>query len=391
MTNRPGSIAFWTFGPNSTINDGSSAHFTTGPCNKKVTNFYNWPASSTHSKLRNIKSAPAGYSYGGNGKLITSYYTINDTFSFASTAWPALKNQEVALANYSSTAQLDANCKIPESDYDHSILGLAPFGVGGSYVESIGPSFRSNLLSQGQISSSSFSMWFDKAPNSAYGTFEGTAIFGAVPSKQKYQGDLVRLKLDPPAEAYVGYYVALPTLTATSFKKPGAKTTIKNADTTVKQCLLDSGTGQDMIPYSQSQLESVTGLIQYTKGGNDFTAWNGTCDSIPETAVLNYTFAGATAGRSVTVSVPIKNYARGQFDGLTGVTNKVCGLNLVPSNTGSCVFGAPFFTAVFLAFNDDLKQVAMAQGGVSTGSTAGPSDLGATTTIVKGQNVPGSV
>nr|POE86536.1 hypothetical protein CFP56_46720 [Quercus suber] len=389
-----GSVGFWTYGPNATINDGSAYHYAEGPCNKSVKSYYNWPASSTHSKLAIVKGSLA-YAYGGNGKIVSAPSTINDTFSFANTKWPAISNNEVALANFTMVAQLDEKCAISESTFDHSILGLAPFGVGGSSISQTGPSFRKNLRDQGKIQSSSFSMWMDKAPKSVTGQYQGTAIFGAVPSKSKYSGDLVRLKANPPSGSYIGYYVSTPSLTAKSFvngKGSSKPTTIKQSDTSVKQCLLDTGTGEDRLPFSQSQVISVTkGLIEYNSNAL-FLAWNGSCASIPDTATLNFTFTGSTAGKKVTVAVPIRSYARGEFDDIPGVDpSKVCGLSLSLDEYGDCTFGAPFFTAAFAAFNDDKKQIALAQGGVSSGSADGPTGLGTTTPIIAGQDIPGSV
>ena len=387
-----GSIGFWTLGPNSTINDGSSARYAQGPCNKTVKNFYNWPASSTHSKPEAVKGG-IGYSYGGNGKLVSGNYHINDTISFGNTKYPAFVNQQVSLANYIQVAQLDSNCAIPESDFDHSILGLAPFGVGGSGIANIGPSFRKNLRDQGKTKSSSFSMWFDKPSSNVKDTHTGTALFGAVPDKSKYSGELIRVKLNPPQEAYVGYYVSLPSMSAKQAKNPSSKSsTIGISDKSVKQCLLDSGTGNDMLPFIGKDVFKASGLINYqSPQGTSIVAWNGTCDSIPASATLDYTFAGSTAGKSVTIKVPIRSYAGGQYDQLSDIPKTVCGLSVEFDEYGSCVFGAPFFTAVFAAFNDDKKQIALAQGGVSTGAAAGTAGLGSVSVIASGQDIPGSV
>lgn len=126
-----GSSSFWVYGPNATINDGSQYHFTPGPCNKTVTNFYNWPESTSHSEPqpRNL-----GFNYGGNGKMVSASAVINDTFSFADTDWPALVNNEVALADYTLVSQGDENCAIPESSFDHSILGLVCVSSLASYL-----------------------------------------------------------------------------------------------------------------------------------------------------------------------------------------------------------------------------------------------------------------
>lgn len=382
-----GSSSYWVYGPNATINDGSQYHFTQGPCNKSVKNFYNWPASSTHTKPVPIPNGGYSYSYGGNGKIISAHTLINDTMSFGSgSAWPALTNNQVALANFTVVTELDDGCKIPESDFDHSILGLAPLSPGLTFP----PSFRSNLLRQGKTQSSSFSMWFDKAPSDVKGKFVGTSIFGAVPDKSKYTGELVRVPLDPPSGGYVGYYVALPKVTTTNIHKPGKPQSIKVIDKSVKQCLLDSGTGDVRIPFSQDQINNVTGLIQLRSPY--VTAYNGTCASIPASATLNFTFAGSTKGKTVTIAVPIRNFARGEDDQIPGFdTSKYCGLSFSGDEYGDCVFGAPFFTSAFAVFNDDKNQTALAQGGVSTGSLDGFKGLGAVTTILPGQDIPGSV
>ncbi|KAF4498119.1 peptidase a1 [Fusarium agapanthi] len=382
-----GSPSFWVFGPNSIINDGSNAHYVQGPCNKTVKTFYNWPKSSSHSKGGAIKfkGGSLGYAYGGNGKLISAPALINDTFSFSNSNFPKLTNNQVALANYAQITQLDDKCKIPESDFDHSILGLAPLPQGF-----YGPSFRDNLRRSGDIRSSSFTMWFDQQPKSIKSPYLGAAVFGAAPSTKKYTGELVRIKQDYPKDTYVGYYSALPELTATSIRKPGKPVKIGLADSSVKRCLLDSGTGEDRVPFSGKEIIKATGLIQLQ---NPYViAWNGTCESIPHTATLNFTFAGSTQGKTVTIAVPIRSYARGEFDEVPGFdASKFCALSLTSDEYGDCTFGAPFFTAAYAVFHDDKKQVALAQGGVSTGTANGVAGVGQLTPILPESNIPGSV
>lgn len=53
---------------------------------------------------------------------------------------------------------------------------------------------------------------------------------------------------------------------------------------------------------------------------------------------------------------------------LPNIPTNVCGLSVEFDESGSCVFGAPFSTAVFAAFHDDKKQTSLAQGDVSTGA-----------------------
>ncbi|KAF5024560.1 hypothetical protein F66182_3323 [Fusarium sp. NRRL 66182] len=383
-----GSPAFWVFGPDSIINDGSPAHFTPGPCNKTVQTFYDWPKSSSHSKGGAVKpkDGPLGYSYGGHGKLITAPALINDTIAFTNPNFPKLTNNQVALASYMQVAQRNGECKIPESEYDRSILGLAPLPDQGF----VGPSFRDNLRLNGKTKSSSFSMWFDKQPKSIKSPFAGVALFGAVPSAPKYTGELVRIKQNYPTGPHVGYYSELPELTTTSFRNPGKPIKIGTTDAPVERCLLDSGMGQDRLPFSEDEIMKATGLVRL--GSAYVLAWNGTCESIPPTASFDFTFPGETAGKKVTISVPIRSYARGIFDRLEGYdASKYCGLSISGDEYGSCTFGAPFFTAAYAVFHDDKKQVALAQGGVSNGSADRFAGMGKLTSILPESDIPNSV
>lgn len=373
-----GSSDFWVYGPNATINFGSQYLGVQGPCNITAKPFYNWPKSPTHTKPI---PRERGYSYGGNGKLVPSYFQLNDTLSFGKDAiYPPFKNQRVAISNYTLIKQLaDKSCT--PIDYDHSILGLSAYvGTASTYQRATqGPSFRQNILKRGEIASPTLSMWFDKPSASINGTFHGTALFGAVPT-DKYTGDLVHVAPFPPQNAtFVGYYVARPIFKAAPVSKPNAKQTLKLSDN-VPQCLIDSGSGQDSLPIDQEAFIKTTGLVIH--GG--YPAYNGTCESIPVDLTIDYTFAGLS-GKSVTVKVPLRNYARGNTDYLG---KKKCGLSMELDAVQSCTFGAPFFTSAFLAFNDEKNQIAIAQGGVSSGALRGKNGIGQVTTVKPGQGLP---
>ncbi|GAO19787.1 uncharacterized protein UV8b_07615 [Ustilaginoidea virens] len=382
-----GSPSFWVYGPHAIINYGSKYHYQLGPCNKSVETFFDWPKSTTYSSVTNFPRG-LGYSYGGNGKIVAAYTELNDTFSFANANFPPLANNQVAISNFTLVTEADDTCSIPASSFDHSILGLAPLtGI------QAGPSFRANLRTAGKTSSSSFSVWMDQAPrssNSKY-TYRGAAVFGAIPSTPKYVGPLVRIKQTNPDPPYTGYYAALPKLTASNLMGPGGKPReIGLADPTVKNCLLDSGTGADRIPFNESQIAQATGLLRLHNPS--ILAWNGTCDSIPHSASLKFTFDGATPGTSVTIAVPIRSYARGIYDSDPGLdTSKYCGLTLSGDEYGDCVLGASFFSAIFAVFHDDMQQVALAQGGVSRNTADGLSAIGPLTQIAAGKDIPFSV
>ncbi|KAF4554473.1 Hypothetical protein D9617_4g002270 [Elsinoe fawcettii] len=375
-----GSAGFWVYGPNSTINDGSNVLFQQGPCNKSVQNFYNYQASSSATG-RN--ATDLAYAYGGNGKIVAGGYTINDSMSFGNPRWPALTGQRVGLANYTLVKQLDQDCMIPESAFDHSILGLTPpkKGLVGVY-----PSFRKDLASQ-TSTSSMFSMWFDKPPKAANGTYAGTLLFGALPPKDKYSGELVGIKVNPPKDAYLGYYVAVPTVSiANIYKTKSAAKKIPVSDKSVKRCFVDSGTGQDSLAIDEDAFLNASGLIRYNLNEQLFIAYNGTCDKIPANATIDFAFP-AVKGGSKTVKIPIRNYARGSLDEFAGADKNVCGLSLTLGNFGDCVLGAPFFSGAMLAFGDNPTQVAIAQGGVSKGARMGPSGMGNIRVVKKGQKL----
>ncbi|KAF5649014.1 peptidase a1 [Fusarium sp. NRRL 52700] len=191
-------------------------------------------------------------------------------------------------------------------------------------------------------------MWFDQQPNSIKSSYSGPAVFGAAPSTKKYTGELVRIKQDYPKDIHVGYYSTMPELTATFVRKPGKSFKIGLADPSAMRCLLDSGIGEDRVFFSGKEIIK-----------------NGFCESIPYTAALNFTFAGSTKGKAVTIAVPIRSYARGEFDEIPGVdASKFCALSPSTDEYGDCAFGTPFFTAAYAVFHDDKRQVALAQDGV---------------------------
>jgi len=119
---------------------------------------------------------------------------------------------------------------------------------------------------------------------------------------------------------------------------------------------------------------------------NGYPAYDGPCTSIPASASLNFTFPGLNAGQSVNISIPLRNYARGISDYLGD--NTKCALSLDVGEYNDCILAAPFSTAMFLAINDEKNQIALAQGGVSTGAQLAGLGLGTLTTIKKGGSLP---
>lgn len=364
------------YGPNATIYYGSPYLGVEGPCHLTPEPSYDPYSSSTATGFRN---QTRGFAYGGNGKILTSYYSVNDTISFSSAAadaalFPSLAGTQVAITNRTLIKIRADQCT--GTDYDSSILGIAEAGSGTNQ----GPSFRANLLDAGAIDSATLSMWFDAPPAGARDDYRGTMLLGAVPAaaSAKYAGSLVQVPKRQP-EGSVGYYVDRPVWRV---GERAVKLYTGYYNTTTTTCLLDSGSGQDYLPLDEDDfLDAVGGLVIF----NGRPAWNGTCESIPADKAVSLTFGGVKEGESVTVDVPLRNWARGNADYFNN-TN-ICGLSMELSNADSCILASPFSSAAFLAVNDELGQIALAQGGVSSGATDGYEGLGEVEYIAKGQGL----
>ncbi|GME27398.1 Peptidase A1 [Neofusicoccum parvum] len=371
-----GSADYWVYGPNATIYYGSPYLGVEGPCHLTPEPSYDPYLSSTATGFRN---QTRGFAYGGNGKILTSYYSVNDTISFSSAAadaalFPSLAGTQVAITNRTLIKIRADQCT--GTDYDSSILGIAEAGSGTNQ----GPSFRANLLDAGAIDSATLSMWFDAPPAGTRDDYRGTMLLGAVPAaaSAKYAGSLVQVPKRQP-EGSVGYYVDRPVWRV---GERAVKLYTGYYNTTTTTCLLDSGSGQDYLPLDEDDfLDAVGGLVIF----NGRPAWNGTCESIPADKAVSLTFGGVKEGESVTVDVPLRNWARGNADYFNN-TN-ICGLSMELSNADSCILASPFSSAAFLAVNDELGQIALAQGGVSSGATDGYEGLGEVEYIAKGQGL----
>lgn len=354
-----GSSAFWTAGPGNLAFYGSPYLGEKGPCNETLTPFYDWTVSKSHTDP--VESHPAqSFSYGGNAHLVYSYYSINDTLGFAQSGYPKIPNRRVAVSNETilRTGQ-ESTCS---SSYptDNSILGLAP-----------GSTFRADLLNDGSINSNTLSIWFDEAPEDLKGTFTGTALFGALPPSDKYTGDLVTVESDWSSGTF--YYIATP-----AFKSRPLNASASSASTAVAldgspaTCLVDTGSPMLELPVDLESLKNITGLssVPYTS----ILAYNGSCESIPAGATLDFEWDG------VTISLPYRNLVRGYLD---GVEPGYCVLSLFAGES-DCTLGSPFFSAAVIAFDDTTKEISLAQGGISTGAAEG-SDLDEVVPLGKGQ------
>ncbi|PWY92993.1 acid protease [Aspergillus sclerotioniger CBS 115572] len=347
-----GSDTFWTFGPNSTENWGCTSLFCPGPCNITVTDYYDWPASSTASK-----PSPASFfaSYGDFTKFVSGDITINDTLTFTSVADQSstIPNVEVAVVNYmQQRLGTDGTCNGGVA-YDLGILGVAPYQHSASWNTS-GPNVRHELLQQGTISAPVHCMWFDQAPEAINGTYTGGAIMGGIDTS-KFSGQLVEViseRSDPsdPTAASVGYYVPPPSISVNG-------TILSDVSAALgSQCQIDSGTSMDSLPIgNQTAFQLATGVVTTPEG---YLAWPGECASIPGDVTLDMEFQGKKDGESVTVKVPLRNYAR---DGYT-VESGYCALNF---ELEGCLLASPFSTAAFFAADDERGSIALAQGGVA--------------------------
>ncbi|KUI65690.1 Aspartic proteinase yapsin-3 [Cytospora mali] len=350
-----GSSAFWVAGPDNLAFYGTPYKGERGPCNETLTPYYDWKLSQTHTPA---VSDVQTFAYGGNAHVVYSYYTMNDTISFPQTGYPKIPNRNVAVSNETLLATGRSTVCTGYST-DISIMGMDPDS-----------NFRSDLLGEGIISSNTLSIWFDKAPEDAKGTFTGTALLGALPPSSKYTGKLTKVDSDWSSGSY---YIATPTFKTKSLNSSAsASTTTIPLENPVTTCLVDTGSPNLELPISLD-ITNITGLT--TAPYTDILAYNGSCDSIPATATLDFEWD------NVTISLPYRNLIRGYLD---GIEPGYCVLSVFAQES-SCVFGSPFFSAAVIAFDDTAEEVYLAQGGVSTGAADGTLGLGDVVPLLKGQ------
>ncbi|KAF2704003.1 acid protease [Pleomassaria siparia CBS 279.74] len=347
-----GSENFLLFGPNSIDNWGLRCLACQGPCNVSV------PVGSYYDDLNSATAGPrqnfsASYVFGGADKIYTGDYAVNDTFAFTNAAGlkETVDDVKVALMQFLVQRVEDPTCANPPA-YDLGILGIAPYYSDDSRNTS-GPSFRQHLLERKAISAPVQSMWFDKAPAAFDGTFTGGSLFGGIDTS-KYTGDLVKV-INRASSGQVGYYVAPPVVSVN-----GVSFSSNETDATA-YCQLDSGTHDDTLSLAPNTEAAFFAATNITNSPSGYIAYNGTCDSIPADLTIDLTFPGATAGKSVTVKVPVKSYARI----LLTSNPEFCYLSISTNEYASCMLGAPFSTAAFFAADDERSEVALAQGGVT--------------------------
>ncbi|RDW83433.1 hypothetical protein BP5796_04924 [Coleophoma crateriformis] len=340
-----GSANFWVWGPGAVINYGSQYLGFTGPCNMSVPLEYDL-LNSTTAVVTNHSSY---YSYGGNGKILSGTQYSNDTIT-ASGGNGAISNTQFALATHGQLRQYD-NGSCLGTTYDLAILGLAPYTTD---LYTAGPLFRQTLYETGAVAARTMVMWFNQAVRVGE-KFTGGALFGAIDTS-KFTGPLVRV---PNAGGPVGLYV----------HKPLIKINGKTFNTSyATDCLVDSGTHADSLPFSYTDNQEAA-FYNATKGMlmayNGVAAYNGPCSAIPANYSIGYEFAGVNANESITINVPIRNYARSSSSYANASdAATVCPLNM--DLTSDCVFGATFFTALFLAHDESDGSIAFAQGGVAS-------------------------
>lgn len=345
-----GSANTWTWAPSGTVNWGSPYLATPGPCNATAPTGYE-PSLST-SQVASQSNHSFGYAYAGNAKIVSGTVYVNDTIAPASGGGAALPNSQFALVDYMLIRQTDDGTCSSVPSYDKGIVGLAP------YIDNVnlapGPLLRKDAYNAGALSSEVLFLWMDAFTGTIGDTLTGGLLLGAVDSS-KYTGDLVRVQ---SSQAYgtVGPYVVKPTVSFANV------TTTPDADV---DCLVDSGAHADVLPFS-SDSEAYAALFNETGGllvdYYGIFAYNGTCDSIPTTTTIAYQFAAADSDSdSVTIDIPLRNFARG-YD--VAGTEGLCLLNL-EYDASSCTLGATFLTGAAMALDDADNSVAFAQGGIS--------------------------
>ncbi|KAJ1333174.1 pepsin-like aspartyl protease [Microdochium nivale] len=337
-----GSPGFWVWGPNATVNSGSPYLGVQGPCNRTAEPFFDWDASSTHT---NQSIGLAQYTYGGNGKILTCPFGLNDTISFSNPDFPPIPNQQVSICDYAIIK--DRSCSVY---YDKSILGLSPYV---SLDET--PRFRDNLLSDGLVADSIYSMWFEALPGDISVPQAGTLLFGAVPDPSHYTGNLVTIKQTQPEGGF--YYAALPEFRATRIGDPSASPQIINVQTpdsgVIPDCLVDSGTHGITLPIVTEDFLAKSGLVANAPFSN--MAYPALCNDIPADAGLDLIFTGETGEK-----VAIKLLYRSMAEGPGTVDKSICSLGFQVDDP-TCVLGGTFYSNAAIVHDDVGKTLSFAQ------------------------------
>lgn len=344
-----GSYGFWVDGPNATVNSGSPYLGVLGPCNQTTQPAFNWRESSSHTGP--YDEGKATYAYGGGGKLINCPYAVNDTMNFDGGS-PSIDNVQVAIADFTLIKARSTTCD--GAHYDKSILGLAPIpAIAG------GPELRPELLRQGRIGSSVFSMWFDAPPADLNAPQMGRLLLGGVP-QDKHAGELVTVHnagLDRQEKGY--YYVAMPEVRAAPINGsgPAKAVPVEQPDKPAPDCLVDSGTWGLTLPTSSEAFLLATGLEE----DKPFILprYPSACVDIPADAGIELVFPDRDGNKNATVKIPYRSMAEG-----AGQVPNTCRLNVQLSDVG-CTFGGTFYASAFIAHNDDDGTLQIAQGAVA--------------------------
>lgn len=357
-----GSPDFWLFAPGSIQNWGCRYLSCQGHCNRTVPDAGTYDASLSPTASK-VEPWDTYYGYGGGlAKMFQTDGIVNDTFSFASLDGKystKVPNVQVALVDYLQQRIDDEGSCSPVPAYDFSILGLAPYisSPDPDVLNTTGPSFRQNLLEQGQISAPVQSLWFEKAPEGVTDTYTGSGLLGGIDTS-KYEGPLVKIP-----RVYAGYSEDEYYTYAANVTVDGTEVEIDRSATATEKCLIDSGAVADsVLPVDKEAFLQLTGLRQNPTPNRQvpYLSWPDKCDTIPADRFIEYSFAGVDASETATIKVPLRAYARYQE-----ADDEAMGWCTMALHASGCGMSAPFFTAAFFAADDERGEIAFAQGGVA--------------------------
>lgn len=354
-----GSYGFWVSGPDAIVNSGSPYLGVIGPCNQTVDPAFDWPASTSHTGP--YEESRSVFAYGGGGKIINCPSAVNDTMNFAG-GYPSIDNIQVAVCNFTHIKARSTTCE--GAHYDKSIMGLAPIhSIGG------GPEIHPEILRQGRVSSSVFSMWFDAPPADINEPQMGTLLWGVVP-EDKYTGELVTVRNAGQDRAEKGYYyVALPEVRAAHINGPAdEKMSIPVRDPkNAPDCLVDSGTWGMTLPTPEDDFYAATGLEADAPFA--LPRYPAACADIPLDAGFELVFKGQNGNSEAAVKILFRSLAEAE-----GMAPNTCRLNLQLGDIG-CTFGGTFYASAFIAHDDDAQTLQIAQGAVAGSAQSPPNKL----------------
>jgi hypothetical protein len=269
-----------------------------------------------------------------DGSMIEGDY-ISDVLNLGNTQ---VKNVTMAAATTASRAI--------------GIMGIG-YQAGESIAETEGltyPSFVSELVEQGQISSLAYSLWLNDVKANT-----GSILFGGIDTS-KYVGSLVALPIQTDAStgSLTSFTVAWTGLTSSS----GGSTQTYTETGTAIAAILDSGTTDTLLPDAvANSIYSALGVTTDPSYGNLVS-----CDMADDDLTFTFTFGGP---HGASVKVPLSEFVTPLLttDGSTPTVDgkSACTFAIDSAGSDPILFGDSFLRSAYVVYDLQNNMIGLAQ------------------------------